>query len=111
MAEMETVNKYRPSALTLTDPDTKEVLFRVGISGNSVSDYGIGFGGVSNGEDKLATATLPIPADTEDAKAYVLDKAGLAIASLNKIEEGIKEALDSIRTERNAVASSISISV
>jgi len=34
------------------------IFFKVGIGGNSVSDHGISFGGVSNGEDKLATATM-----------------------------------------------------
>jgi len=58
MADLETVKKYRPSALALTDEETKETLFKVGIGSSSVSDYGISFGGISNDEDKAATATL-----------------------------------------------------
>lgn len=111
MADLETVKKYRPSALALTDPETKETLFKVGIGTSSMNDYGISFGGVSNGENKLASATLPIPADIEDAKEYVLDKAGLAIASLLKIEEGIADALDDIHAERDAIAANIKITV
>ena len=111
MSDLETVKMYRPSALALTDPETKETLFKVGIGVSSMNDYGISFGGVSNGENKLASATLPIPADIEDAKEYVLDKAGLAIASLLKIEEGIADALEDIRAERDAIAANIKITV
>ena len=111
MADLETVKKYRPSALALTDSDKKETTFKVGIGSNSVSDYGISFGGVSNGDEKLATATLSIPADIEDAKEYVLDRAGLAIANLNKVEAGINAALNEIKAERNAIAENIKVSV
>jgi hypothetical protein len=112
MADLETVGKYRPSALTLKDEETREVYFKVGIgSSGSVSDFGISFSGVTNSEEKLATATLCIPSDAEDAKEYVLDKAGLAIANLNKVEEGISEALEEIRSERDSIAGSIEVSV
>ena len=111
MADLETVRKYRPSALALTDPETKETLFKVGIGSSSVNDYGISFGGVSNDDAKLATATLSIPSDAENAKEYVLDKAGLALVSLEKIEAEIAEVLDEIRTERNSIAESIKVSV
>ena len=111
MADLETVRKYRPSALAITDPETKETLFKVGLGSNSISDFGICFGGVSNNEAKLATATLSIPHDTEDAKEFILDKAGLAIANLNKVEAGIAEALEEIRAERDAIAGSIKVSV
>jgi len=111
MADLETVKKYRPSALAITDPETKETLFKVGIGSNSISDYGICFGGVSNDEAKLATATLPIPSDYEDAKEFVLDKAGLALANLNKIEDSIVEALSDVQAERDAIAENIEVSV
>ena len=111
MADLETVKKYRPSALAITDPETKETLFKVGIGSNTVSDYGISFGGVSNDDEKLATATLCIPSDVEDAKEYVLDRAGLAIANLNKVEAGIAAVLDEIRAERDSIAENIKVSV
>jgi hypothetical protein len=111
MADLEAVKKYRPSALTLADEETKEVYFKVGVGSNSLSDHGISFGGVSNDEEKVATATLPIPADVEDAKEYVLDKAGLAIANLKKVEKGVAAALEDLRAERGAIADSIKVSV
>ena len=110
-ADLETVAKYRPSALAITDAETKETLFKVGTGSNSLNDYGISFGGASNGDAKLATATLPIPQDTEDAKAYVLDKAGLALINLEKIEAEIAEVLKDIQAERESIAENIKVIV
>jgi len=111
LADLETVNKYRPSALTITDPDSKEILFKVGTGSNSISIYGISFGGISNDGGKLATTTLMIPSDVENAKEFVLDKAGLAIANLEKIESSIGGVLEEIRAERNALSERIMVSV
>ena len=111
MKDLEAVKKYRPSALTLVDEETKEAYFKVGIGSNSLSDYGISFGGISNDEEKVATATLSIPPDVEDAKEYVLDKAGLALVNLGKIEKGVTAALEEIKFERDAIAERIIVSV
>ncbi|MDR1674353.1 MAG: hypothetical protein LBR54_02750 [Oscillospiraceae bacterium] len=111
MADLETVKKYRPTALVLIDEETKETYFKIGVGTSSISEFGISFGGISNGEEKLSSATLPIPPDTEDAKEYVLDKAGLALANLNKIEERISGTLQEIRSERDAISANISVSV
>ena len=111
MADLETVKKYRPSALAITDEETKETLFRVGIGSNSVTDHGVSFGGVSNDDAKLATVTLPIPTDVEDAKQYVLDRAGLALASLKTVETGLADTLKGIRAERDAIAADIKVIV
>ena len=113
MSDLEAVKKYRPAALALADEDTKEVYFKVGINhGNSsVTDFGVTFGGVTNDDEKLATATIQIPSEIEDAKEYVLDKAGLAIANLDKIEAAIKAALDEIKVERNSIAERITVSI
>jgi len=111
IADLEAVKKYRPSALALVDEETKEAYFKVGIGSNSLSDHGISFGGISNDEDKVATATLCIHADVEDAKEYVLDKAGVAIANLNRVEKGIAAVLEEINDERKALAERITVSV
>ena len=95
MSDLEVVKKYRPAALALADEDTKEVYFKVGINprSRSITDFGVTFGGVTNNDEKLTTATIQIPsevAEFKSAKEYVLDKAGLAIANLDKIEAAIK---------------------
>jgi hypothetical protein len=112
-ADLERVKKYRPSALTLVDEETKETYFRVGVSSgaSSLNDNGINFGGVTNDEEKLATATLSIPSDVEDVKAYVLDKAGVAISNLDKVESGITTALEDIKQEHDSIAERIIVSV
>jgi len=111
LEDLKTIQKYRPAALTITDPETKEVLFRVGIGTDSLNDYGVSFGGVSNDEEKLASLTLPIPEDEEDAKEYVTDKVGTPLINLNKIEARIVETLEDIKLEREVIAESIKISV
>jgi hypothetical protein len=111
MTDLETVKKYRPSAMGLTNPETKETFFRVGIGTNSVNEYGVSFGGVSNDEIKLATATLTIPSNVKDAKEYVLDKAGTALSHLNKVEAVITEAIDEILLEREAISENIKVIV
>ena len=112
-ADLETVKKYRPTALTLINEETKETYFRVGIASgtSSLNDHGISFGGVTNDERRLATATLSIPPEVEDAKQYVLDKAGTALANLNKIETGITGALKDIKAEHEAISANIKVSV
>ena len=108
-ADLELVKKHRPKALKIVDEETKEELFAVGIGGNSLSDYGVSFGGMSNDELKLASVTLPIPPDTEDATAYVAEKAGVAVVNLNRIEAGIDDVLAEIRDEHKKVTDSIKI--
>jgi len=110
-ADLEMVQKYRPSALALTDPETQKTLFKVGIGSSKINEHGVCFDGVSNGEAKLATATLSIPHDVGDAKKYVLDNVGPMLANLNKVETGIAAALAAIRAERNVVVESIKVIV
>ena len=109
--DLETVKKYCPSALTITDAETKETLFKVGLGPDSLSDYGINFGGVSNDDAKMATATLHIPPDVEDKTEYVLDKAVMSLVNLDKIETGIAKVLEDIRIQRDYIIESITVSV
>jgi len=109
MANLEMVRKFRPSALALTDPDTQETTFRVDIGSNSLSNHGISFAGTSNCEGRFATATLVIPEGTEDAKAYVLDTAGVAIANLNKVEQNIATVVEAILAERAEIERNITV--
>lgn len=113
MEDLEKVKKYRPAALTLKDEETKETYFKVGIGTGtaSLNDHGVSFSGVSNDDKKLANATLTIPSDVEDAKAYVLDKAGMAIANLNKVEEAVTGALKDIKAEHDKIVQNIKVSV
>ena len=111
MTDLELVKKHRPKALKIVDEETKEELFAVGVGGNSISDYGISFSGVTNDEKKLATVTMSIPSDVEDAKEYVAEKTGAAVVNLNRIEDGIGKVLDEIRAEHKKVTDSIKVVV
>ena len=111
MSDLELVRKHRPKALKIVDEETKEELFAVGIGGNNLNEFGISFSGVSNDERKLATVTLPIPTDVEDAQEYVAEKAGVAVVNLNRIEAGINAVLEEIRAEHKRVTDSIKIVV
>jgi len=111
MADLELVKRHRPKALKIVDEETKETLFAIGTGSNSVTEYGINFGGVSNDEEKLATVTMPIPADAEDATEYVTEKAGAAVINLNRIEAVIDEALEDIKVERKKVTDNITVVV
>jgi hypothetical protein len=111
MADLELVKKHRPKALKITDEETKETLFAISTGGNSVTDYGINFSGVTNDDDKLAAVTMPIPADVENATEYVADKAGTAVINLNRIEAVIGEVLEDIRAERRMVTDNITVVV
>jgi len=113
-ANLETVKKLRPSALALTDPDTKETLFRVGLGKDSLSSHGICFGGVANTdepEQQYATATFQIPEGVENAKEHVMDIAGPALVSLKKVEDGLSAVLADVRAEREGIAASITVEV
>ena len=109
-ADLEKVKKYRPSALIITDPKTEEPLFKADIGSSSVSDHGVCFGGVSNDAAKLATATLSIPSDVEDAKAYVLDVVGLALVHLKNVEAEVDKVLEEIRAGLSAIEDDITVS-
>lgn len=111
MADLELVRKHRPKALKIVDDETKEELFAVGTGSNSLSEFGISFGGVSNDEKKLATVTMPIPSDVEDVTEYVAEKAGVAVVNLNRLEDGIDEVLEEIKAEHQKVTDSIKIVV
>lgn len=111
LADFELVKKHRPKALKILDEETLEELFAVDVGSDSISKYGISFNSVSNDEGKLATATMMIPHDVDDVQEYVVDKAGAAIANLNRIEDGLQTVLDEIRSENKKVIDSITVIV
>ena len=109
--QLEELEKYRPEALKIKDAETKEDVFMVAFDEDedSVSPYGISFGGVTNGETKYAMCTLPIPSGTEDPAKYVAEEVGTSIIMLNRLEATLGDVLTEITAEKKAVADSISI--
>lgn len=108
-AQVSEVAKYRPCALVLTDPETKEATFAVGMGSGKgkINKNGAEFGSGKNAEGK-AIITIDIP-DGRDAKEYIEEKIGVAILNLQKVENGLGDALTEIAAEKAEVLGTIEI--
>lgn len=100
------VAKHRPDALCLKDEEGNET-FRVGVGSNNISPKGVSYANATYNEGGLATVSALIPEGTEDAKDYVVDTYGLAIANLNKVEAALPDIVREIKKTRDELRSSI----
>jgi hypothetical protein len=100
------VKKHRPDALCLKDKDGNET-FRVGVGSNSISRNGVSYADETHHGSGLATASAVIPKGTKDAKEYIVDTHGLAIANLNKVESGLTNVISEINKARSDLRESI----
>ena len=107
--ELAEIAKYRPEAMMLKDPETKEVTFGVcqGKGDGSINKNGAEFGEGKTADGK-AIITLRIPTDAEP-KEYIEKKVGVAILNLQKVEEGWGRALAAIAEEKAKVLGTIEI--
>lgn len=111
--EIETLQKYAPKALSLYEANEetgkREEVFRIAMSKGtgSVTNSGICFAGATHDGQGLATVTLPIPRDVEDAKEYAADSVGVAVVLLNKVEAQFDAALAQVKTDRDQVMANI----
>jgi len=113
LEEIKKLEKYSPKSLVLKEKeDSKDVeVFRVGSTdgAGSINQYGASFGSASHDEKALATITMCIPKDTEDAVSYAADKVGAALMNLNRIEDGSALALRIVDEERAKVLQNITV--
>lgn len=114
LEDIKTLEKYRPKALRLFEKDEdgkKEEVFVVASTKGpgSINKYGASFGSASHDENRFATITVEIPADVEDAVAYMADKVGMAIVMLNKVEAQFDEALAGIAADKATVLENITV--
>lgn len=111
--DIKKVEKYRPSALTITDDDGNPV-FAVCTAPTPcgrINKYGIEFGAASPGDGKYATVTLINPKpDGEGVKETVADMFGSAIIQMNKLELSLPSVLADIDAEREKIMGDIEIS-
>lgn len=112
---LQTLEKYRPSALVLKEKDedgfTTE-LFRVGTtnkSHGSIGECGATFGGATYDDAKLATITVVMPTGVSNPKEWAAETYGTALNLLNKVEAQIDTALAEVKAERDAVLASITV--
>lgn len=113
LEEIKKLEKYSPKSLVLKEKeDGKEVeVFRVGSTDGCgvINQYGASFGSASHDEKALATITMGIPKDTEDARSYAAEKVGAALMNLNQIEEGSALALKIVDEKRNLILENITV--
>lgn len=112
LEDVKTLAKYRPESLMLYKGEgkDKEPVFMVGTGkgDGSINKNGAVFGSATTSDGK-ATITLRIPEGTEDVKAWVEEAIGVSILHLKKVEAQFAAALAEVKTEKKAVADSISI--
>lgn len=112
LADIKKIEKStRKDVLTLNGgEDGKTPIFMVGTTtygtGN-INACGAEFACASRDGDQLAQITLGIPADVADAKEYVVEKYGIALINLAKIEEAVPAVLTAINEEHDALIESI----
>lgn len=115
LENIQTLEKYRPKALTLfeTNEDGKrEAVFAVGTTNGkgSITEYGASFGSAAHDGSGLATITMAVPAGAgPDVKQAVADMVGVAIINLNKVEAQVDEALASVQSDKAAVMETITV--
>ena len=110
LKSLKTLEEYNPKALRLVETNEdgkKEEVFRVATAADkgSINQYGATFASETHDEDKLAT--MPVPAGTQDVKAYAAKVYGKAVVLLNKIEAGIDAALGTVEEEKAEVMANI----
>lgn len=114
LADLQTLQKYAPKSLSLfeTNEDGKrEEIFRVCTTTGkgSIGTFGASFASESHDERKVATITMALPSDVEDAVEYVAEAVGLAIVNLNKVEAQIPAALEHVAADKAAVMANIEL--
>ena len=107
--QIEEIVKYRPKAMKLIDPETKDELYTVGLTSgdgriNSVgAEYGTG-----KTNDGKACISMKIP-DGKDVREFIEETVGVAILNLNKVESQWTEALAEIAREKADVLDNIEV--
>lgn len=101
----------RKDVLTLKGgEDGKTPIFMVGTTDRGTGNInvcGAEFACASRDADRFAQITLGVPADVADAKEYVVEKYGVALINLGKVEEAVPAVLTAINEEHDALIESI----
>ena len=114
LEDIKMLEQYRPKALCLYETAVggkKEEIFKLGTTdgAGSISQYGASFGSTTHDGEKLATITMSLPRNVDDVKQYAADIVGVAILSLNKVEEQFAGALAEVASEKASVMENITI--
>lgn len=109
--DIKMIEKYRPAALVLTDEEG-EPIFKVGTTNDTatINKYGVTFNSATHDDSKLATMTVGCLCDTGDnIKEIVADTIGVYVMTLNKLEDTLPAVISSIKAEKEAILSNITV--
>lgn len=103
------LQKFKPDALTLVDPEKKEAIFAVRVSSPTFGKFGASF--ISKNDDGRAQATFPISSGMtkEEKTKYAKECYGYALLNLNKLEAQIAEVLNITADEFAEMEESIAV--
>lgn len=113
LEDIKLIEKYRPKELTLSDPETKELIYVLGTQkgAGSINDFSASFGRTANDGTGLACITMTVDGfDGDDIKEFVADKIGGGLMQLNKIEERLPAVLEEIAAQKAAILDNITVS-
>ena len=111
LEDIKSLEKYNPGVLELRDEKGENVIFKVGSTKGEgdIGKFGASFGRVSHDDKKLATITVKIPEEVEDAEEYAVEEFGLYINNLEKIEKQFSGALSDVKSVKENIRNKITI--
>lgn len=109
LEDIKTIEKYRPSALTLTkgEGEKKEPVFKLGTKGSSINQFGASFDHAN--AEGYAVLTMTTNYEGDKIKEFIADELGSAITHLNTLEAKLPGVLTEVKAERDAILANITV--
>ncbi len=113
--DIKLLQKYNPNGLAITtkEGDIERDVFRIAYEEgkDTVSGFGMVFGGTSRGTEGFATftGTLETGLSDDKAKDYVAEKLGGVIGYVKTLETSVPRAAKAIRDAKADLVSKISV--
>lgn len=114
LEDIKLLEKYRPDCLTVKD-DEGEPVFKLGTTccGGTVNKYGVSFASATHDDEGLAVFTTMFAccadATLDEIKDCIADEFGQPVAMLTKLEESLKDVIDEVKAERDAILAGIEV--
>lgn len=108
LADIKTIEKYRPAALTLMGgEDGKEPIFKLASGTGTINQFGASFDHAN--AEGYAVLTLVTTYEGDKVKEHVADTLGEAMTKLKQLEEKLPAILEAVNKEREAIMANISV--
>ena len=113
LEDLKLIKKYRPKTLNLYEGEgkEKELVFSIDVTEKSVGSmnkYGATFGPHTT-QDGHATLTISVTADEKDPKEAVMEKIGVGLLKLNKLEGTFAGVIEEIKKEKADIDSCVTV--